>query len=302
MGLTWHAGLSASAPLLVATPGHFLEREMGLLPLTQTIFSPFNLGLAAVVIAVFGVLVPALHPRPDRTVTAPAAALEEDDAAIDDERDGDAPAGGFAAWIDDRRALGWIAGALGAVWLFQYFGARGWMALTLNVMNFAFLMLAVTLHARPRRIVAAAEGGVRLASGVVLQFPFYAGIYGIIRGSGLANVMGDAFVAIANAKTYPLLVYWYSGLVNYFVPSGGSKWAIEAPYVLSAARTLGVEPAQVVLAYAWGDMMTDVIQPFWALPLLRAARLDFRHIAGYGMLFFVIYSFLVSVAFAIAPR
>jgi short-chain fatty acids transporter len=91
-------------------------------------------------------------------------------------------------------------------------------------------------------------------------------------------------------------------MVNYFVPSGSSKWAIEAPYILSAAQMLGVAPPKVVLAYAWGDMMTDIIQPFWALPLLRAARLDFRHIAGYGMLVFVLYALLVSLAFALWPR
>ena len=86
-------------------------------------------------------------------------------------------------------------------------------------------------------------------------------------------------------ETYPSLVLWYSAILNYFVPSGGSKWAIEGPYVLSAAAALGVPASDTVLAYAWGEMVTDIIQPFWAIPLLAVAGLSFRAIAGYGMAF-----------------
>ena len=295
MGLTWHAGLSASAPLLVATPGHFLEKEIGVVPLSETVFSPFNLVLAGLVLAVFGLLVPALHPAPGRALTVGAADLAEE-ARVEEPRQ----RGSFADWIDHWPALGWIVGAAGLLWLGRWFGEKGWTAITLNVVNFTFLMLAVALHGRASRLVAAAQEGVKLASGVVLQFPFYAGIYGILKGSGLADVLGNAFVSVASARTYPLLVYWYSGLVNYFVPSGGSKWAIEAPYILAAGKTLGVEPAKVVLSYAWGDMMTDVIQPFWAIPLLGVARLDFRAIAGYCAVIFLAYAALVSAAFALA--
>ena len=97
-------------------------------------------------------------------------------------------------------------------------------------------------------------------------------------------------------------LYWYSGLVNYFVPSGGSKWAIEAPYLIDAATRLGVPTPQVVLAYAWGDMATDIIQPFWALPLLAAARIDFRDIMGYALLVFLFYNVVVSFAFWLLPH
>ncbi len=303
MGFTWHAGLSASAPLLVSTPKHFLQAEIGLVPLAQTVFSPFNLGLAAVVVVFFGALVPALHPRPGRALTVDPAWLADEGPAAEARSDAPPATGrwSFAAWIDGSPVLGWLMALAGFGWLGRHFVTQGWTALSLNVVNFLFLMLAFALHGRPSRIVAAADEGVRLVGGVVLQFPLYAGMYGIIKGSGLAEVIGGAFVAIADARTYPLIVYWYSGLVNYFVPSGGSKWAIEAPYILAAGKTLGVGVPKTVLAYAWGDMMTDLIQPFWALPLLRAARLDFRHIMGYAMLLFLVYVFLVSAAFALFP-
>ncbi|MGH7724757.1 MAG: TIGR00366 family protein, partial [Candidatus Eiseniibacteriota bacterium] len=293
----------------------FLEKTMGTLPLTATIFSPFNLALTLVVAVVMLALVAVLHPRPGQALTVDPALLESaqaerairtaqlsvagDTAPKDSTATSDLSP---AARLDRAPWLGVIVGGLGLLWLVLHFAAKGASGLTLNVVNFAFLSLAVLLHGRASSLLAAAEDGVRLVSGVILQFPFYAGIYGILQGSGLTEVLGNAFVRLTTPATYPLFVYWYSGLVNYFVPSGGSKWAIEAPYILSAGEMLGVAPSRTVLAYAWGDMMTDLIQPFWALPLLKAARLDFKDIMGYCMILFVPYAFLVSLAFVLFAR
>jgi short-chain fatty acids transporter len=134
-----------------------------------------------------------------------------------------------------------------------------------------------------------------------VQFPFYAGIYGIIKGAHLETAIGNAFAHAATAQTYPALIYWYSGVVNYFVPSGGSKWAIEAPYIVKAGHDIGANMNFTVLAYAWGDMLTDIIQPFWAIPLLAIARLSFRDIMGYGLVFFLAYALLVTLGFALVP-
>jgi short-chain fatty acids transporter len=162
-------------------------------------------------------------------------------------------------------------------------------------------MLGILLHRSPASVLVAAEQGSTLLAGVVLQFPFYAGMYGVIQGTGLGERLGAWIASAADPRLFPLLLYWYSGIVNYFVPSGGSKWAIEAPYLVDAAQRLGVSVDQVVVAYAWGDMATDLIQPFWALPLLAAARLDFRDIMGYAALVFIVYATLVSTAFWLLP-
>jgi short-chain fatty acids transporter len=180
--------------------------------------------------------------------------------------------------------------------------ARPEHPITLNVLNFAMLGLAIALHRSAAALVAAAEDAGKLVYGIVLQFPLYAGMYGIIRETQIAETLARGFVSIASPRTYPLVVYWYSGIVNYFIPSGGSKWAIEAPYILSAGQTLGVPAAKVVTAYAWGDMMTDIIQPFWALPLLAAAKIDFREILGFCLVLFCVYAPLVSLAFLLFPR
>jgi short-chain fatty acids transporter len=207
----------------------------------------------------------------------------------------------FASRLDHSRFLTLLVAACGGGWLVWYFATNGF-ALTLDVLNFAFLMLAILLHPSAASVLAAAERGAALLSGIVLQFPFYAGMYGVIQGTGLAQIFGESIATVASAETLPVWLYWYSGVVNYFVPSGGSKWAIEAPYLVDAAVRLGVPTPQVVLAYAWGDMATDIIQPFWALPLLAAARIDFRDIMGYAFVVFLIYNVVVSIGFWLLPR
>ncbi|MCI0416458.1 TIGR00366 family protein, partial [bacterium] len=261
MGCTWHAGLSASAPVLVATPKHFMEAEIGIIPLTQTIFHPFNLFSAALVVATMTLLGAALHPKVvKQRRTVDPEKLEKFgvfSVPVPETKSGFS----FAEFIDYRYVLNFILGVLGLVWLYFNFSARGWQGITINTVNFIFLTLGVLLHPSPASVLkAAAESGATIYN-IVLQFPFYSGIYGIIKGTGLSEVIGNAFVTVANAKTLPLAVYWYSGVVNYFVPSGGSKWAVEAPYVAHAAKTLGVSYDQIVVAYAWGDMMTDLLQP-----------------------------------------
>lgn len=296
LGATWHAGLSASAPLLVATPGHFLEKSIGVVPIDRTLFSAFNLGLTATVVVGLTLLAWALHPRPENVVRVDPAVLEK----LGDFTPPEPPAGekSPALWMDHSRLLNLVFGALGLLWLGRNLWMNGgWRALNLNVVNFSFLVFAVLLHGTPARLLKASEEAAGVLSGIVLQFPLYAGIYGIFKATGLTDRIGELFVSLSTKETFPAIVYLYSGVVNYFVPSGGSKWAIEAPYLLDAATTLGVAPEKVVLAYAWGDMATDLIQPFWALPLLGVARLEFKDILGFLLVAFLAYLPLVTLAF-----
>jgi len=184
-----------------------------------------------------------------------------------------------------------------ALLAFTYLGlsaAGGHLSLTLNTVNMMFLALAIALHGSPAAILAAAEDAARPLHGVVLQFPLYAGIAGIIKGTGLASWLASAFLSVATPRTFPVIVFWYSAALDYFVSSGGGKWFIEAAYVLEAGKALGVPVTRVVMAYAYGDMATNIIQPFWAIPLLGVARLEFRDILGYEILVFLLYSVLMS--------
>lgn len=295
LGTTWHAGLSASAPLLVATPKHFLEKEIGLIPVTQTIFTVPNLVLVIVVIAAMAIIAPLMMPKKNEVVEVDPELLKElKDFAPpprpDRSRITPAEAIEHSPWIN------LIIAAAGLIWLGQYFYAKG-PAITLDVVNFTFLMLGVLLHWTPASLLKASQEAGGFIWGVVMQFPFYAGIFGIVNYSKLADIIGNWFVSISTPQTYPLIVYWYSGLLNYLVPSGGSKWAIEAPYIISAANQIGVSVPATVMAYAWGDMATDIIQPFWAIPLLGVAKLRFRDIMGFCMIFFIVNIVLVSLGF-----
>jgi short-chain fatty acids transporter len=293
MGTTWHAGPSGSAPLLMATPGSFLIKD-GMIdapvPLAETVFTPVNALLMAAVALGFALFAGLLHPRAGDTRPADRAALDALSPFRPPERP-EAPTP--AERLMYSPILNRFLGGLGLLYvaLQAHLGA---FSLTLDSVNLVFLSLAVALHPHPASLLRASEQASTSLHGVVLQFPLYAGIYGIIKGTGLAGDLARAFLSVATVRTFPLLVFWYSAVLNYFVPSGGGKWAVEAVYVLGAARELGIPASGVVMAYAYGDMATNLIQPFWAIPLLGVARLEFREILGYEILLFLLFSALIS--------
>lgn len=295
MGAVWHAGLSGSAPLLVATPKHFMQDKIGLIPLSETIFSPFNLALTVITVGALTLLAWILARDRSHLFLLPADRIQ---ALADDGKKIEAPRypSAWLRWLEGGWTINAALAALGFAWLVLDW-QRGGLNITINKVNFGFLMLGLALHASPAAFSASAERAAGLVHGIVIQFPFYAGIFGVIKGAGLDGMLGQWFVSLADAKSFPLIVYWYSGILNYFVPSGGSKWAIEAPYILEASRELGVPYAKTVLAYAWGDMVTDMIQPFWCLPLLAVARLEFKDILGYTMIAFIVCAGIGSAAF-----
>jgi short-chain fatty acids transporter len=304
---TWHAGLSGSAPLLMATPKNFMEAQVGLVPVSLTTFSGFNLLLTAIVVSVMTIALVRLYPRTSEVRTTSdvlgrkASTPAEPDSVDPHTRPVERGRGfSFAGFIENRYALNLVMGVIGATAFWSLY-AEGGYRVSLNVFNFAFLFLALLLHPSPASFTRAAANGAGYLHGIVIQFPFYAGMYGLIRYSGLAEIIGRWFVSIATPRTFPVIIYWYSGILSYFIPSGGSKWAVEAPYVLSAAKTLGVAAPHAILAYAWGDMSTHFLQPFWAIPLLAIARVEFKDIVGYLAVLFIVNFVLVSAAFMLLP-
>ena len=295
MGVVWHAGLSASAPLLVATHGHFMEQQMGLIPVAETIFSPFNLIMVLLVVIVMGIVAYLSHPRQEGDIVEVSLGEAEKEVASVNPRSENR--GMLVKFWDESPFLNIFFGVAGMAYLVYYFGTTGILSLNLNILNFCFFFLGLILHPSPQAFSQSAMAGGEKVYGVIIQFPLYAGMYGIIKSGGLAETFANAFVAISSAKSFPLVVYWYSGIVNYFVPSGGSKWAIEAPYLVEAAKSLGVPLSKTVISYAWGDMATDLIQPFWAIPLLAIAKIEFGRIMGYLMMAFIVFSILTTIAF-----
>jgi short-chain fatty acids transporter len=249
-----------------------------------------------VVVAVLTGFAALLHPARERTLSVSAetlAGLATFEQPLRPEAPKPAERLMHGPWLN--RALGLLALA------YVLLQARGGsFAATLDSVNLIAIGLGLLLHPSPASLGKAAEEASRPLHGVILQFPLYAGIYGIIKDTGLAESLTHAFLAVSTRGSYPLVVFGYSAVLNYLVPSGGAKWAMEAPYVLGAAKELGVPATSVAMAYAYGDMATNLIQPFWAIPLLGVARLEFRDILGYELLCLTVYTVLVSAALVLA--
>ena len=302
LGCTWHAGLSASAPLLVNTPDNFLiqgEILQTTIPATETIFSLFNIILLVLVIVVVTIMMAVMHPSAENSYRIKPELLEQLQLFESPEK---------PHLMSPSVRLNWwpgfnvIVGITGLAWLFGNVVRLGFAnAITLNTINFFFLILGILLHWYPWRFLKAAENAGKVVWGVIIQFPFYAGIFGLFKFTNLATAFTQAFIAIGSKNTFLLIAYWYAGILNYFIPSGGSEWAVTAPYLIPAGSALGVEASKIVVAYAWGDMMTDMIQPFWAIAMLAIVKLEFREIMGRLLLVFFVYFGVTSAAFLVWP-
>ena len=269
--VVWHAGLSGSIPLTMATPGEALTKATnGVLtepiPISQTILDPHNIVIVLVVMVAIVVTNSLMYPKKD-VVTVDPALLEEDAPVTPKPQQ---VAGiGFAYLIIH---LGWGGGSF-----------------DLGSVIMLFLFLGVLLHGTPLAYVKAFTNASKGAAGIILQFPFYAGIMGIITGVGASGisfgtVLSNACISISNATTYPLLTFLCAAVLNMFVPSGGGHWAIQAPIMFAAGADLGVDPGLTGTAIAWGDAWTNLIQPFWAIPALAIAKLDAKDIMGFCLI------------------
>jgi len=301
LGCTWHSGFSASAPLMVNTPGNFLIKA-GYLDTTisigQTILHPFNWILVIIIILVIAFLVRTMHPSPEKTFkVSPELADRIKLYEAPEMPTGKLTASQFMNWWPGWNIIVFIGGIIWMIWKVRQVGFLDFT--NLNNVNFFFLMLGILFHWRPWSVLKAAEQAGGAVWGIVIQFPFYAGIFGLFKFTLLATAFTKAFVAISSPHTYFLIIYWYAGLLNYLIPSGGSEWAVTSPYLLPAAKELALPAWKVVVTYGWGDMLTDMIQPFWAIAMLAVVKLEFREIMGWLMLVFFVYAIITSIAFLI---
>ena len=284
----WHGGLSGSAPLKVAEQGHFAESLVGVLPVQETLLSPLNFCVTGGLLVVLPLTFMAMTPRDEASFIA----FEGTDSP---ERSAPAVIDSFPTWLQETPALGWVVGGLGT---FAVAGswAAGRLSLDLNLVNLLFLFVGIAFQGRLRGYVDAISDGARGAGAVILQFPFYFGILGVMKASGLIQWIGGGLVAIANPTTFPVIAFLSAGLVNLFVPSGGGQWAVQGELLLTAARQLHVEPGAAVMAFSYGDAWTNMLQPFWALPLLGIMGLKAQQIIGYTAVVFLLMLAVVPLA------
>lgn len=275
--LVWHAGLSGSIPLKIAVDdGDSISQLMGgrSIPVSETIFSGPVLTICALLLLTVPILYRLMMPTADQVIEIhPALKNEvEDISKITSEM---TP----AEKLENSMLVSLLLSAMGLYYLVGYFMDGG--KLGLNTLNMIFLMLGLLLQKTPANYLRALSKSISSTTGIVLQFPLYAGIMGMMVSSGLAISISEWFISISTADTFTLFTFLSAGIVNFFVPSGGGQWAVQGPIVIPAAQSLGVPLNQAVMAVAFGDAWTNMVQPFWALPLLGIAGLGIKDIMGY---------------------
>jgi short-chain fatty acids transporter len=300
VGSIWAQGLSGSAALQMATPGALqpqirdIVAHGGLVPggiisFRHTIFLWQSLVSVAVEIVVVTFVMWLATPPAGRGRTARDLGIDlgrPPEQATEKTVLNTLPPG---QRLEHSPLLTWFVVALGGSYLVHYFmqADEPLNALNLNILNLAFLMLGFILHGTPARLARAVQDATPAVWGVILQFPFYAGIAGIITATHLNEQVANMFVRVSTPATYPPIVALYSSILGVFVPSGGSKWVIEAPYVIEAAHTLKVHLGWIVASYDLGEALANLVQPFFMLPILGLFKLSARDIMGYTMVVFL---------------
>ena len=276
----WHAGLSGSIPLTISG-GYTIGDVKYQADITASVFHPMNIIMCLVVLVGLPLINYAMHPDKDHTITVNPAVLKD---AEERTYTVETP----AQKIEHSKILWVLTLVLGFAYIIRFFIEPdfGPKKLDLNVVNAIFLFLGLLAHGDLRRYVDAIGDAAGGAAGVLLQFPFYAGIMGIMtaanaQGVSLASIISNFFADISTNVTFPVWTFLSAGIVNFFVPSGGGQWAVQGPIVMPAAGRLGVEAGRAGMAIAWGDQWTNMIQPFWALPALGVAGLSAKDIMGY---------------------
>ena len=284
--IVWHGGLAGSVPLTIATPGHFSEAQIGVVGTGETIFSGFNLLLLAIMFVIIPLVNRLMLPTESESIIVDSAKLKDDAfPSATSERPADK--------LENSKVLGLLVGFAGLAYLINYFVSGG--GLNLNIVNTLFLFLAIVLHGTPRNVLHSLQQAVQGGSGIVIQFPFYAGIMAVMVQSGLAQTMSEWLISFASAESLPVWSFISAGIVNIFVPSGGGQWAVQAPVILPAAAELGAEINRVAMAVAWGDAWTNLIQPFWALPVLAIAGLKAKDIMGFCLVQLIVTGVMISL-------
>ena len=280
--LLWHAGTTASAPLLINTPGHFLEKTIGLIPLKETIFLPSNLIVCLILFLAVPWIIVKMHPKTPRTVEK--YIISDSELAVEYKTP---KLTTFAERLDHNPWLGRAIGTLGMSAFLIMARVTHSFSLTHNSVNFILVMVGLTLHGAPTSYARAIAGSVRGTSGIILQYPFYGGIMGLMEGSGLGHLIAGGFVRMASSHTLPFFAYLASVVTKLFVPSGGGEWAVEGPVMLKAAHEIGAAVGKTTMGVAYGNMVGNLFQPFWAIPLLAVLGLRARDIMGFCLVVFL---------------
>ncbi len=285
----WHMGYSSSSALFVSTPGHMLEDKIGVIPVTETIFSSFNISLALITLFIITFINPLMQPNDKEVIEIDEKIIKK--GVENNSNNLNHNNKNFLYTIENKRYFSSFLGLLILFYIFLSYYQDGFF-LTLSVVSFTFLGVGLILANSPMHFVKLVNNASQTVGPIILQYPFYAGIMGIMGNTELLSVIADWITSISTKETLGFYSFLSAGIVNMFIPSGGGQWAVQGPVMIEAAQTLNVDPNVIVLGVSYGDQWTNMIQPFWTIPLLAIAGLHMRQIMGYTFVIFLITGFL----------
>lgn len=282
----WHMGYSSSAALFVSSAGHSLIDKIGVIPVTNTIFSSFNITVAIFTLLIITIINPLMRPDNDseiKEIDSNVFRFSDKNEYSDVNNNIRSP----AQTIENSRLISFFLAVSLLFFIGLVFYKKGF-SLDLNIVSWSFLGIGLLLSNSPIHYVKLVNKASITVGPIILQYPFYAGIMGIMADTGLINILAEKISSIATAETLGFYSFLSGGLVNMFIPSGGGQWAVQGPVMVEAANYLNVKPYVIVLGVAYGDQWTNMIQPFWTIPLLAIAGLHMRQIMGYTFVIFII--------------
>ena len=287
-------GYSSSAALFVSSEGHSLQDKIGIIPVTETIFTNFNMTLALITLIIITIINPLMRPTRKIEIKEINTNIfninqKTDSLSIKSKNRT------LGQILENNRLISTFAGTSLLFFIFYFFLKKGF-SLDLNIVSWSFLGLGLILSSSSIHYVKLVNNAAITVGPIILQYPFYAGIMGIMTDTGLINILANKISEISSAETLGFYSFLSGGLVNMFIPSGGGQWAVQGPVMIEAAENLKVEPFIIVLGVAYGDQWTNMIQPFWTIPLLAIAGLHMRQIMGYTFVIFLVTGFLYGGA------
>jgi len=276
--MVWHGGFSGSAPLKVAEANHFLVEQIGVIPIDKTILSTMNIFSA---ISIIILLTLSLWFLSKKTNTAEVRIkIQKQNKII--EKSKQFKIDNSSVFLRIFALLMFLSIAI------KIYEQASYKLININFINFVLFALALWFHKNVNNFLQALNAAIKGSAGILIQFPIYAGIMGIMKYSGLSDILTQFFVSISTENTLPIYTFISAGIVNVFVPSGGGQWAVQGPVIVEAAQKIGVPVQKIIMALAYGDEITNMIQPFWALPLLGITGLKAKDIFPYTLFMMLI--------------
>ncbi len=297
--IVWAGGLSSSIALVIASSGNKMniieQITHKIVPMSETVFAPYNLIGTILVVIIIAIALYFMQPKEEHMKIIDKSVLEQEDREIQEatliKKDNT-----FASKLEHAWVLNVLIFVLGLIYIFRH-------GLAIDINKFIFLMFlaGIILHWTPIAYAKTFNNAAKVTGPLILQYPLYGGIMGLMTGSGLAAVMAHWFVSLSTVTTLPFWSFISSIIISLFVPSGGGHWVVQGPIMVPAAQILGASQAKVAMGIAYGEQVANMIQPFWALPILAIAKLGAKDIMGYCVMALFIGTIIFGAALLFAP-